>query len=96
MPLIIINTKPRKSLLLLKVLVLLMYRGILSFLQRIIALLLGVPLIALELYLLFKLDSGNRLGDVMADTTVMASDGNQVVIREGKTSWFDAEAVEKA
>lgn len=35
------------------------------------SLLLGVPLILLEAYLLFTLDSGHRLGDVMADTTVV-------------------------
>ena len=34
------------------------------------SLILGVPLILLEIYLLSKLDSGLRLGDVMADTVV--------------------------
>jgi len=58
----------------------------------IIALLLGIPLFVLEIYLLFKLDSGHRLGDVMADTSVMANDGHSVVVKNGKTSWFDAEA----
>lgn len=34
---------------------------------------IGTPLVLLELYLLVRLDSGNRLGDVMADTTVIAN-----------------------
>ncbi len=33
----------------------------------------AIPLLTLEVYLLFKLDSGHRLGDVMADTTVIAN-----------------------
>lgn len=50
----------------------------------------GVPIISLELYLLFKLDSGHRLGDVMADTTVMShtGDGEKIVKRGPATSWF--------
>ena len=39
-----------------------------------LALLLGLPLLALEIYLIFKLDSGHRLGDVMADTSVVGYD----------------------
>ena len=58
-----------------------------------LSLLLGAPLIGLEFYLLFKLDSGHRLGDVMADTTVMANDGNRVDIRKKKNSWFEPENV---
>jgi len=58
----------------------------------ILAILIGVPLILLELYLLFKLDSGNRLGDVMADTTVIANHPDLEKKKKGKTSgWFDAE-----
>ena len=42
------------------------------------ALLVGVPFVLLEIYLIYSLDSGNRLGDVMSDTTVMAgSSGNK-------------------
>ncbi|MCO4792519.1 MAG: RDD family protein [Bacteriovoracaceae bacterium] len=55
----------------------------------IFAFLLGVPLILLEVYLLYKLDSGHRLGDVMADTSVMANDGSQVQIKKRKDSWFE-------
>jgi uncharacterized RDD family membrane protein YckC len=45
-------------------------------------------LVGLELYLLYNLDSGHRLGDVMADTTVMANDDNFVGVKNRKTSWF--------
>ena len=51
---------------------------------------LGGPLVVLELYLLVKLDSGRRLGDVMADTSVMANDGNRMKVKAQRTSWFKA------
>ncbi len=49
---------------------------------------LFVPLMCLEVYLLFKLDSGHRLGDVMADTTVIGNDPNRVDIRKAQQTWF--------
>jgi uncharacterized RDD family membrane protein YckC len=55
----------------------------------IICSLLTIPLILLEIYLLFKLDSGHRLGDVMADTTVIADDHNRIDLRKNKESWFE-------
>ena len=45
-------------------------------------------LIGLELYLLYNLDSGHRLGDVMADTSVMANDDNYVGLKKRKASLF--------
>lgn len=51
--------------------------------------LLGAPFVALEIYLIYKLDSGHRLGDVMADTTVMANDDTMAQIKNRKTSWFE-------
>lgn len=63
--------------------------AIIPLLGWILSLLVGVPLILLELYLIAKLDTGHRLGDVMADTSVMANDGTQVQIKKRKTSWFD-------
>ncbi|MCO4755106.1 MAG: RDD family protein [Bacteriovoracaceae bacterium] len=50
---------------------------------------LAVPLILLEVYLLFKLDSGHRLGDVMADTSVIANDPNRIDIRKAQQGWFE-------
>ena len=50
---------------------------------------LAVPLILLEVYLLFKLDSGHRLGDVMADTSVIANDPNRVDLRKAQKGWFE-------
>lgn len=49
---------------------------------------LGLALVGLELYLLYNLDSGHRLGDVMADTSVMANDDNFVGVKNRKSSWF--------
>ena len=49
---------------------------------------LMIPLVLLELYLLFKLDSGHRLGDVMADTTVIGNDPDRVDLRKAQESWF--------
>ena len=50
---------------------------------------LAVPLILLDVYLLFKLDSGHRLGDVMADTSVIANDPNRVDLRKAQKGWFE-------
>lgn len=55
---------------------------------------LGIALVGLELYLLYNLDSGRRLGDVMADTSVMANDDNFVGIKNRKTSWFASNTTE--
>ncbi|MBF0360108.1 MAG: RDD family protein [Oligoflexia bacterium] len=57
-----------------------------------LAILIGIPLLSLELYLLFTLDSGHRLGDVMADTTVMANDPKHIQNQQKKKStWFQSE-----
>jgi len=50
---------------------------------------LAIPLTVLELYLMLKLDSAHRLGDVMADTTVIANDHNRIDLRKTKQSWFE-------
>ncbi len=55
----------------------------------ILSIFFGVPLILLEVYLLYKLDSGHRLGDVMADTSVVSNDGSHVAIKKRKKSWFE-------
>lgn len=55
----------------------------------ILASLFAIPLVLLEVYLLFKLDSGHRLGDVMADTSVISNDPNRLDLRKKKTTWFD-------
>ncbi|MBF0312364.1 MAG: RDD family protein [Oligoflexia bacterium] len=56
-----------------------------------LAVMLGLPLISLELYLLFMLDSGHRLGDVMADTTVIANDPHRTHAQKRRDSWFESE-----
>jgi uncharacterized RDD family membrane protein YckC len=53
----------------------------------IIWILAGSFFIVMELYLLLKLDSGNRLGDVMADTTVNAINGPDKE-KAPASSWF--------
>ena len=53
----------------------------------IIWILAGSFFIVMELYLLLKLDSGNRLGDVMADTTVNAINGPDKE-KASASSWF--------
>jgi uncharacterized RDD family membrane protein YckC len=55
---------------------------------------LGIAFVGLELYLLYNLDSGHRLGDVMADTSVMANDDNFAGIKNRKTSWFPSNTTE--
>ncbi|AUN96778.1 hypothetical protein DOM21_17880 [Bacteriovorax stolpii] len=54
----------------------------------ILGVILAAVLIGFELYLLYNLDSGHRLGDVMADTSVMANDDNFAGVKNRKTSWF--------
>lgn len=63
--------------------------AIIPFWGWIFSLIIGLPLIIMEIYLLYKLDSGHRLGDVMADTSVMANDGTAEAIKRRKTSWFN-------
>ena len=63
--------------------------AIVPFWGWIISIVVGLPLVSLEVYLIYKLDSGHRLGDVMADTTVMANDGDYVAMKKRKTSWFE-------
>ncbi len=64
--------------------------GLIPFWGWVISLLVGIPLTALEIYLLYRLDSGHRLGDVMADTTVMANDSG-IPVKNRRTSWFGPE-----
>jgi len=45
--------------------------AIIPFWGWIVAILLGIPLVALEVYLMLTLENGGRLGDVMADTRVV-------------------------
>ncbi len=56
----------------------------------IVCTILFFPLVLLETYLLFRLDSGHRLGDVMADTTVIGNDPDRVDLRKAQESWFKA------
>ncbi len=53
----------------------------------IIWILAGSFFLLLECYLMLKLDSGNRLGDVMADTTVNAISGPDAE-KSPVSSWF--------
>jgi len=62
--------------------------AIIPFWGWLLGVLLGAILLGLEIYLIYKLDSGHRLGDVMADTSVMANDGNKM--RVARASWFEA------
>lgn len=64
--------------------------AVIPFWGWVISILLAAPLIGLELWLLFKLDSGHRLGDVMADTTVMGNDPEQSQSRKATKGWFDS------
>ena len=66
-----------------------LFLAIIPFWGWVLAFFLGVPMLALEVYLLYKLDSGHRFGDVMADTSVMANDDTLLQIKKRKTSWFE-------
>jgi len=63
--------------------------GIFPIFGVILGVVVGLFLLVLELFFIFKLDSGHRLGDVMADTSVMGHDGTQMVVKKKKTTgWF--------
>lgn len=53
----------------------------------------AVPLAAMEVYFLFKDKSPHRLGDIMADTTVIANDGTRLDLRKQKNPWFGSPPV---
>ena len=67
-----------------------LFLAIVPFWGWILGGILAIALVGLELYLLYNLDSGHRLGDVMADTSVMANDDNFVGVKNRKSSWFAA------
>ena len=70
--------------------------AIFPFWGWVMSFILLVPLVCLELYLLFKLDSGHRLGDVMADTSVMGQDGGATTqISRHRESWFEDSQTEQ-
>ncbi len=48
----------------------------------------ATPLAIMELYFLFKVDSPHRLGDILADTTVIADDGTRLDLRKQKAPWL--------
>ncbi len=53
----------------------------------------ALPLAAMEVYFLFKQNSVHRLGDLMADTTVIANDGTRLDLRKQKSPWFDSRPI---
>jgi uncharacterized RDD family membrane protein YckC len=63
--------------------------AIVPFWGWIICALLSFPLVLLELYFLFKLGSSHRMGDVMADTTVVGNDPQAIHNLKPRQSWFE-------
>tara|TARA_B100000287_G_scaffold150987_1_gene142838 strand:+ start:681 stop:1175 length:495 start_codon:yes stop_codon:yes gene_type:complete len=63
--------------------------SIFPFWGWIFSVLISPPLILLEVYLLFKLDSAHRLGDVMADTSVVSLTGAKISSKKQPSSWFE-------
>lgn len=57
----------------------------------IIFLLLFTPICILECYFIFRLDSYHRLGDILADTTVIADDPTSKI--KGVKNWFTSETI---
>ena len=67
---------------------------VLPIIGWILGLILGAILIGVEVYLIYTLDSGHRLGDVMADTSVMANDDTIEGAKNRKTDWFASNTTE--
>tara|TARA_X000000950_G_scaffold278496_1_gene369545 strand:- start:1206 stop:1703 length:498 start_codon:yes stop_codon:yes gene_type:complete len=64
--------------------------GIIPVWGWLLTLLMALPIIGLEIYLMMKLDSAHRLGDVLADTSVI----NQLTDEEKKqvkAEWFNGQ-----
>lgn len=53
----------------------------------------ALPLAMMEVYYLFKDNTPHRLGDIMADTTVIGDDGNRLDLRKTQTPWYDTPPV---
>lgn len=53
----------------------------------------ALPLALMEIYYLFKDASPHRLGDIMADTTVIADDGTRLDLRKTDGPWYDTPPV---
>jgi hypothetical protein len=66
--------------------------AIIPFWGIIISVILFIPLILLELFLLSKLNSAHRLGDVLADTTVIANDQDRADVTKKRQSWFEKQS----
>jgi uncharacterized RDD family membrane protein YckC len=49
----------------------------------------ATPLALMEVYFLFKDQSPHRLGDIMADTTVIADDGTRLDLRKPNSPWYN-------
>lgn len=58
---------------------------IIPFTGIIFACFTGIPLILFEVYLIIQINSRNRLGDLMADTTVISRDDK---FQNSQTTWF--------
>ncbi|MGB0452893.1 MAG: RDD family protein [Bacteriovoracaceae bacterium] len=55
----------------------------------ILSIILMIGFGSFEFYLIFKLGSGHRLGDVMADTSVVSPNSEAMKVRKAKSSWFE-------
>jgi uncharacterized RDD family membrane protein YckC len=55
-----------------------LFLALIPFIGQILSLIFIVPAILLELYYVWKIHSGHRLGDILADTTLMAHDGDRI------------------
>lgn len=50
----------------------------------------AMPMAMMEIYYLFRENTPHRLGDIMADTTVIADDGTRLDLRKTRTPWYDS------
>ena len=53
----------------------------------------ALPMSFLELYYILWSKSPHRIGDIMADTTVIANDGTRLDLRKTKGPWLDSPPV---
>lgn len=50
----------------------------------------AMPMVMMEFYYLFRDNTPHRMGDIMADTTVIADDGTRLDLRKPRPPWYDS------
>jgi uncharacterized RDD family membrane protein YckC len=53
----------------------------------------ALPLTMMEIYFIFRSGDHKRLGDILADTTVIADDGQRLDLRKPANTWYNTRPI---